>query len=98
MDTIKITFPEVSATASQIRSYNANLDDTLSYVSKMMNELNAYWHSNTQELLISKFNKFAMKFIQESEVIESYAKFLDETVAKYSSLEDTFTANAANFD
>lgn len=98
MEGIKITLPEVSNTASQIRNYNASLDETLSYVSKLMNDLNAYWHSNTEEMLISKFNGFASKFIQESEVIESYAKFLDETVSKYSSLEDTFTANAANFE
>lgn len=97
MDQIKITLPEVSNVAASIRQQNVNLDETLNYVSTIMNELSNVWRSNGQEMLISKFNNFANKFIIESEVIESYARFLDETVSKYDSLESTITANASNF-
>lgn len=97
MDQIKILLPEVSNSASQIRNQNASMDATLNNVSRIMNELNSVWKSNGQEMLISRFNSFANKFITESEVIESYAKFLDETVSKYETLEDTITANASNF-
>lgn len=97
MDQIKISLPEVSNTASLIRQQNANLDETLNYVFMTMNDLSNDWHSNGQEMLISKFNNFANKFIVESEIIESYARFLDDTVSKYDSLESTITANAANF-
>lgn len=98
MDQILITMPEISNSASQIRLLNNNLDETLSYVSKLMNDLNSTWRSDGEEMLISKFNNFSSKFVLESEIIESYAKFLDDTVSKYDSLESTITANASNFE
>ena len=42
--------------------------------------------------------EFSGKFIDESEVIESYARFLDSTVNDYDSLESTIVANASNFN
>ncbi|MBR5341692.1 MAG: pore-forming ESAT-6 family protein [Erysipelotrichaceae bacterium] len=97
-DNIRITLPEVADTAAQIRNYNNTLDNILSYVSKIMNDLNSIWLSDGEEMLLSRFQRFANKFIDESEVIESYAKFLDSTVTDYDSLESTIVANASNFD
>lgn len=98
MDELKISLPEVSATASQIRNYNANLDETLSYVNKQMNQLNSVWLSEGEETLLARFQKFAQKFLNESEIIENYARFLDETVSSYDTLESTIVANASNFE
>lgn len=92
-----ISMPEVSATASAIRAHNARLDETLSYVSKIMNELNSIWYSTGEETLLHRFQNFSKKFIDESNIIESYAKFLDDTVSNYETLESTITANAQNF-
>jgi len=97
-ENIRITLPEVADTAAQIRNYNNSLDNILSHVSKIMNELNSIWLSDGEEMLLSRFQRFANKFIDESEVIESYAKFLDSTVTDYDSLESTIVANASNFD
>jgi len=98
MDQIKITLPEVSNTAAQIRSLNSNLEDNLNYVKNLMTELNSVWLSEGSETLLGRFNKFATKFVDESETIESYAKFLDFTVTSYDSLESTITSNASNFN
>lgn len=98
MDQLKISLPEVSNTASQIRSCNARLDETLSYVSKIMNELNSVWLSDTEETLLARFQRFATKFVTESEIIENYARFLDETVSSYDTLESAMAANASNFE
>lgn len=96
-DSLKISLPDVQTTAAAIRNYNQNLDETLSYVSKLMNELHSIWLSDGEEALISRFQNFSNKFISESETIEAYAKFLDDTVANYDSLESTIEANASNF-
>ena len=97
-DQISITLPEVTNVASQIRVINANLDEVLGFVNKQMNELNSVWLSEGAETIISRFQKFAGRFLDESETIEEYAKFLDYTVSSYDSLESTITANAASFD
>lgn len=96
-DSLKISLSEVQSSAAAIRNHNQNLDETLSYVSKLMNELHSVWLSNGEETLLSRFQNFSNKFISESEIIESYAKFLDDTVASYDSLESTIVANASNF-
>ncbi|MBQ6492728.1 MAG: pore-forming ESAT-6 family protein [Erysipelotrichaceae bacterium] len=98
MENIRITLPEVSETAAQIRNCNATLDDILSFVSRTMNELNSIWESDGQEMLLSRFQRFATRFIDESEVIESYARFLDSAVSDYDSLESTIVANASSFN
>ena len=98
MDNIRITLPEVSETASQIRNYNSTMDEILNFVSKTMNELNSIWESDGEEMLLSRFQRFATRFIDESEVIESYARFLDSTVSDYDSLESTIVANASSFN
>ena len=98
MDELKISLPEVSATAASIRNYNANLDEKLSYVNKLMNQLNSVWLSEGEETLLARFQRFAQKFLNESEIIENYARFLDETVSSYDSLESTIVANASNFE
>lgn len=98
MSEIKISLPEVSDTASQIRNYNTSLDEILAYVTKTMNELDGVWDSDGQRTLLSRFRNFTNRFAQESEVIESYARFLDDTVANYDSLESTIVSNASNFD
>lgn len=98
MDLLKISLTEVSNAASQIRSCNSRLDETLAHVSKTMNELNSVWLSTTEETLLARFQRFATKFVTESEIIENYARFLDETVSSYDTLESTMTANASNFE
>ena len=98
MDKINISLSEVATTASEIRRINANLDDTLAYVSKVMNDLNAVWISEGAQALMSKFIQFSKRFVLESETIESYANYLDFTVSTYDSLESTITANASNFE
>ncbi|MBQ1288279.1 MAG: WXG100 family type VII secretion target [Erysipelotrichaceae bacterium] len=96
-NTIRITLPEVAETAAAIRNHNATLDDILTYVSRIMHELNSIWLSDGEEMLLSRFQKFSGKFIDEYEVIDSYARFLDSAVNDYDSLESTIVANASNF-
>ena len=97
-DHIKITMPEVSNTANQMRNLNAQLDDVLKNITNLMNDLNSVWQSEGAETIIARFKHFSNRFIKESETIEDYCKFLDLTVQSYDSLESTITANASNFE
>ena len=98
MEDIRITLPEVSNAAVTLRNINTNLDEVLSNVSKMMLDLNVVWKGTAGETIVTRFQKFANRFIDESETIEEYAKFLDYTVSSYDSLESTITSNATNFE
>lgn len=98
MENIKITLPEVSASASNIRSINANLDEVLGNITKHMNDLSSVWQGTAGETIVTKFQKFTRKFMDESETIEEYAKYLDYVTQTYDSLESTLTSNASNFE
>ncbi|MBR0462291.1 MAG: pore-forming ESAT-6 family protein [Erysipelotrichaceae bacterium] len=98
MEDIRITLPEVSNCAASLRNINAGLDEVLSTINRMMMDLNAVWKGTAGETIVERFQKFSARFIDESETIEEYAKFLDYTVSSYDSLESTITANASNFE
>ena len=97
MSQIRITLPEVSAAAGKIRAINAELDDTLARVSRIMIDLHGVWISEGADTLMSRFQQFSRRFTLESETISSYAAFLDFTVATYDSMESTISANASHF-
>ena len=94
MDNIRITLPEVSAAANNIRSINASMDD----IFKMMNDLTGVWKGTAGEAIVERFKRFSTRFIDESQTIEEYAKYLDYTVSSYDSLESTLSSNASNFE
>lgn len=97
MSDIKISLSEVSRMANELRRINTNLDDVLEYARNEMKSLNVSWISDGSEMIRQRFEYFSKKFIEESQIVESYAKFLDYTVSSYDSLESTITENAASF-
>lgn len=98
MDDIKITLNEVVLSANTIRSINNNMDDVLCNVSRLMNDLSSFWRGTAGETIVQRFQKFANKFLKESQDIEAYAKYLDYAVSSYDSLESTITSNATSFE
>lgn len=96
MPDIKITFEEVRTKTKQIRNYNATLTDTLSSIRQTINNLEAQWTSDTSDTIRAKITGMQPKFDTYKEVIESYAKFLDNTVAQYEGTESTLNSNASS--
>lgn len=94
---IKISLGEVSSAAGTIRNLNTNLDARLGDIKKEMNDLAASWQSDAADTVRERFNALAPKFAEYKEVIESYAKFLDNTVASYDAAETAINANASAF-
>ncbi len=94
MNNLRISMAEVTECASRIRTLNQQMYDLLMQMKKDMNETNVSWISDGGEAIRSNFNRFAARFETQKETIDSYAKFLDLTVASYDSLEDTITSNA----
>lgn len=96
MPDIKITFSEVRTKNQQIRKHNQTLDDTLKQIKNIINSLETDWTSDTSDTIRSKITGMQPKFDSYREVIESYAKFLDNTVEQYETTEGTLQSNAAS--
>lgn len=96
MDELKISLAEVSECASKIRNFNQMMYEQLSLMKKDMNDTNASWISDAGETIRSRFNQFANRFDRQKEQIDSYVKFLDQTVDHYNTLESTIHSNASS--
>ena len=96
MPDIKITFEEVRAKSKQIRAYNETLTNTLTTIKQTINNLESQWTSDTSDTIRAKITGMQPKFDTYKEVIESYAKFLDNTVAQYEGTESTLNSNASS--
>ncbi len=97
-DRINISLIDVSNIANSLRTYNQNLDEILSYVKQIMNEISETWNSDSSMTIVSNFNAFSKRFDEESAAISSYAAFLDRAVTSYDSLESTLNSNASSFN
>lgn len=96
MPDIKITFEEVNQKSAQLRSYNEVLTETLCNIKSAINALESEWTSDTSDTIRAKITAMQPKFDSYKEVIESYAKFLDNTVTQYKATESTLSTNAAS--
>ncbi len=94
---IHISLAEVSKTAGTIRTLNTSLDERLNEIKKQMNDLSSTWQSPAAETIRSKFNALVPVFENYKQIVESYAKFLDNTVTSYESTETAINNNASAF-
>lgn len=98
MADIKITFAEVKAKATQIRKCNENLSDYLQQIKTKISSLDAPWTSDASDTIRGKINGMQAKFDDYKQIIESYAAFLDTTVANYEQTEQVINSNASQFE
>ena len=96
---IKISTAEVRTTAGNIRTLNETLNNDLLEIQSTMTNLKSTWQSDGCDAIQSKFTAVANKYFEQyHEVVESYAKFLELTVAdSYETTETAIESNANAF-
>lgn len=97
-DSIQISTEELTNTATNIRNINATMDEKLKAINKQMNDLESTWKSDAGTEIRSAMNKLQPKFTQYKDIVDSYAKFLDDTAAAYENTESVIQNNAAAFN
>ena len=93
MEQIKISIPEIAKQASELRTIENKLDDTLTYVSKQMNELNSVWFSEGEIMLLEDYQRQLTKYLSFIEVLDSYIKYLERIVSCYTALNAEYMEN-----
>lgn len=97
-DTIKISTQVLIDTAGKIRSINDSMDEKLEQINKEMINLESTWKSDAATEIREAMRALrAAKFEDYKAVVESYAKFLDQTAQSYESTETSVLANASEF-
>lgn len=96
-DTIQISTQVLSETATKVRDINTALDDKLAEINKSMNDLEVSWNSDGAREIRDAMNAMKPRFAEYKSVVESYAKFLDNTAQSYESTESAIHSNAQAF-
>ena len=98
MADIKISFEEVKAKAVEIHNCNVNLDEDLQTIRNTINSLESEWESDASATIRSKIEGMSGKFKNYYDIIESYVKFLNDTVQSYTDTEAAINTNASLFE
>ena len=96
-DSIKISTQVLVETAKKVRDINASLDSKLIDCNKEMNSLESTWKSDAATDIRAAMNALKPRFEEMKAVVESYAKFLDNTAQSYESTESAIQTNASAF-
>ena len=96
-DSIKISTQVLTETAAKVRNCNTAMDEKLADINQKMNDLQSTWKSDAAEDIRAAMNAMKPKFEQYKAVIESYAKFLDNTAQSYETTEGVIQNNAGAF-
>jgi WXG100 family type VII secretion target len=96
-DGINISLDQVSSTASTIGTINTQLTQRLQDIKQQMNSLASTWQSDASNTIIGNFNALAPKFEEYQKVVDSYVKFLNDTVTAYQHTEQAINNNASAF-
>ena len=92
----KISYEQVTQTADSINASAAKLKEILAEVEQKMQNVNTEetWKSAAAEELYAKFKSLATKFESFYTMIESYSKFLHNTVATYKAADMAIAGKA----
>lgn len=94
---IKITTQVLTSTAQDVRDLNKKLDQDLADCNTAINNLESTWQSDAASDIRAAMNALKPRFEEYKNVIESYAKFLDNTAQSYETTEQTVQTNAGQF-
>lgn len=96
-DSIQISTQTLVDTAKKVRDCNSNMDTKLADCNKTMNDLEATWKSDAATDIRAAMNALKPRFEEYKNVVESYAKFLDNTAQSYETTESAVQTNASAF-
>lgn len=85
----------VAQAAGEIRSRNAQMNQVLESVQRQLNRLENGWDGGAGDAMLLKFQRLATRFPVMYNDINTYAAFLDKSVAEYERTELGVTEKAA---
>lgn len=97
MADIKISTQTLLDTASKVRNINATLTEKLKEINTTMQNLETDWRSDAATDIRAAMQSLNPRFEEYNAVVESYAKFLDNTAQSYETTENTAQTNVQAF-
>ena len=83
METMNISLAKVTTCANQIRQENNQLNTNLREITSTMQQLSNFWNSPASDTIRQRFMAMLPAFENYRTIVDTYAKFLDQTVLTY---------------
>ena len=96
--TINISFAEVTSIASKISELNISLNQRLIDIKQAVINLENTWESEASQTIRTKMEGMQSRFDEYKEIVDSYADFLNKTVAAYEDAENKLQTYASSFN
>lgn len=85
---IQVSPTTLRSKASELRNNANNIQSLTEEMSQEINSLRAYWEGSAAETYVSKFEGLRDDFKERYDVINTYAKFLDEAASSFEAAEN----------
>lgn len=97
METMNISLAKITTCANQIRQENNQLNTNLREITSTMQQLSNFWNSPASDTIRQRFMAMLPTFDNYRMIVDTYAKFLDQTVLTYQTMEQQLNAEADTF-
>lgn len=95
MALIQVTPDMLKSKATELRGYNAQHQEAMSKMRTLITNLNEVWKGDAQTAFLNKYESMQGTFTNFAEMLEDYAKLMDNAAQKMQEL-DTGLAGQIN--
>ena len=97
MATIQVTPELLKGKATELRGLKTTHDENMTRMRTLIMGLNEIWKGEAQDALIVKYEGMQSTFTSFSEMLEGYAKLMDQSADKLQEMDSSLAANIAGF-
>lgn len=97
MAVIQVTPEVLKQKASEVRNYRSEHNDVIAKLKTLVNGLNETFKGGAHDAYVAKFESMQSTFTNFSEMLEGYAKLLDDHAVRMKEADDSGAAQINNF-
>lgn len=97
MAIIQVTPELLNSKANELRALKASHDEAMTKMRSLIMGLNEIWKGDAQNAYVQKYESMQSTFNQFSEMLEGYAKLMNNTAAKMGETDAALASNIQSF-
>lgn len=97
MALIQVTPDMLKSKASELRGYNQQHEEAMSKMRTLITNLNEVWKGDAQDAFLAKYESMQSTFTNFAEMLEDYAKLMDNAAEKMSEVDASLASQMNSF-
>ncbi len=97
MALIQVTPDMLKGKATELRGYNAEHQEAMNKMRTLITNLNEVWKGDAQDAFLAKYESMQSTFTSFQEMLEDYAKLMDNAANQMQELDTTLASQMNSF-